>query len=71
MDIDIIFYDQLIINQKNLTVPHPRMHLRRFVLVPLSEIEPQYVHPVLGLTVKALLDKCTDTLSVNLSNEVC
>lgn len=71
MDIDIILYDNLIINQKNLTVPHPRMHLRRFVLVPLSEIEPEYVHPVSGLTVKELLDKCTDKLSVNIINEVC
>lgn len=69
MDIDIIFYDDLIINQKNLTVPHPRMHLRRFVLVPLSEIEPAYVHPALGLTVKELLDKCTDNLSVSISEE--
>lgn len=71
MDIDIIFYQNLIINQKNLTVPHPRMHLRRFVLVPLCEIEPEYVHPVFEITVKDLLDQCTDKLSVSLSSEVC
>ncbi len=71
MDIDIIFYDNLIINQENLTVPHPRMHLRRFVLVPLNEIVPAYIHPVLGLTVKELLDACTDNLSVTISSETC
>lgn len=71
IDIDMIFYENLIINHKNLTVPHPRMHLRRFVLVPLNEIEPEYIHPVLGLTVKGLLDKCTDNLSVNISSEAC
>lgn len=71
MDIDIIFYQNLIINQKNLTLPHPRMHLRRFVLVPLCEIEPEYVHPVFEITVKDLLDQCTDKLSVSLSSEVC
>ena len=69
IDIDIIFYDDLIINQKNLTVPHPRMHLRRFVLVPLNEIEPKYIHPIFGLTVNQLLAKCTDKLSVNICTE--
>ena len=69
IDIDMIFYDNLIINQKNLTLPHPRMHLRRFVLVPLNEIEPEYVHPVFGITVNELLDKCTDKLSVNIISE--
>ena len=71
IDIDIIFYDNLIINQENLTVPHPRMHLRRFVLVPLNEIESAYVHPILGLTVEEMLAGCTDKLSVNISGEAC
>ena len=69
IDIDIILYDNLIINQENLTVPHPRMHLRRFVLVPLSEIVPGYVHPIFGITVKELLDKCTDSLGVSINAE--
>ena len=71
IDIDMIFYENLIITQKNLTVPHPRMHLRRFVLVPLCEIEPAYRHPVFGLTVEELLTRCTDKLCVNISSEAC
>lgn len=66
IDIDIIFYENLIIHRKNLIIPHPRMHLRRFVLVPLAEIEPGFVHPVFEITVEELLNNCTDELAVSI-----
>ena len=48
IDIDIIFYDDKIINTKDLIVPHKEMHLREFVLKPLMELKPSYVHPLIG-----------------------
>ncbi len=63
MDIDLIFYDDLVLDSPELTLPHPRMHLRRFVLEPLAEIMPDYVHPVTGKTVLEMLDKCPATPS--------
>lgn len=57
MDIDLIFFNEDIINTADLTIPHPRAHLRRFVLEPLAEIIPDYRHPVLGLTVRELLQQ--------------
>ena len=61
IDIDIEFYGQDIIKTTALTVPHPRMHERAFVLRPLSDIAPDFVHPVLGLTVKELLTRVDET----------
>ena len=55
MDIDLIFYDQEVIDTPDLTIPHPRMHLRRFVLEPLAEIMPDYSHPLLHMTVEQML----------------
>lgn len=59
MDIDVIFFNDEVIDMPGLQVPHPRMHLRRFVLEPLAEIMPQYVHPVLNKTVTELLADCS------------
>jgi len=55
IDIDIIFYSDLQIESDTLTIPHPRMHKRRFVLEPLNEIAPDFVHPVLEKSVREML----------------
>ncbi|MCX7817287.1 MAG: 2-amino-4-hydroxy-6-hydroxymethyldihydropteridine diphosphokinase [Syntrophales bacterium] len=64
MDLDILFYGRAIIEEKQLVIPHPECHRRRFVLEPLCEIEPGLVHPVFGLTVKELLDQLGETQRV-------
>lgn len=51
IDIDILLYDNLILHEPDLTIPHPLFHLRRFVLEPMAEIAPEIVHPVLGETI--------------------
>ena len=55
IDIDIIAIDSLVLSTPRLTLPHPRMHLRPFVLFPLAELDPGWIHPQLGLTPSALL----------------
>lgn len=56
IDIDILFYNNKVINSPKLTIPHPRLTERAFVLIPLVEIAPELTHPVNGKTVKELLD---------------
>ena len=60
IDLDIIYFGDMINEDKELILPHPRLHLRRFVLEPLCEIAPDFYHPILGLTNKELLDRCPD-----------
>jgi 2-amino-4-hydroxy-6-hydroxymethyldihydropteridine diphosphokinase len=69
LDIDIIFYGKEIINSAALTVPHPHMHERNFVLIPIMEIAGEFVHPVLGLTVEELYDQSPDHLEVVMIDE--
>ncbi|MDR2026074.1 MAG: 2-amino-4-hydroxy-6-hydroxymethyldihydropteridine diphosphokinase [Prevotellaceae bacterium] len=66
LDIDILFYDSLILNSADLTIPHPMLHKRRFTLLPLAEIAPDFKHPVFKLNIRDLLEKCEDTGKVEM-----
>jgi 2-amino-4-hydroxy-6-hydroxymethyldihydropteridine diphosphokinase len=60
LDLDILLYDDLVINSSGLVIPHPRMHKRRFVLKPICDIDPKVVHPVLKKDMRHLLDNLGD-----------
>lgn len=60
IDIDILFYGSLILDTPNLNIPHPLLHERRFTLLPLSEIAPQFKHPIKLQTIDELLISCPD-----------
>lgn len=66
IDIDILFYNNVIIKQENLVVPHPYLQERKFVLIPLHEIHPDFVHPSLNKTVHELYLDCNDTLEIKM-----
>lgn len=68
IDIDILFHGSVISEQKHLTIPHPEIPNRRFVLEPLNELVPELVHPLLKKTICQLLNECNDPLTVTKLN---
>ena len=64
IDIDLLYYDSLVLNSKNLTLPHPRIASRKFVLMPLAEITPGFRDPSTQLTILEMLERCKDTAYV-------
>lgn len=57
IDIDLIFYGDVVMDTPSLVLPHPRMHLREFVLRPVAELSPEWVHPLFNLTARQLLER--------------
>jgi deoxyguanosine kinase len=64
IDLDILFYENVIIESESLIIPHPRICERKFVLLPLNELMPSYIHPILKLKISKLLEITGDTLKV-------
>lgn len=64
IDIDILYYDENIVDKPDLKIPHPYIQARNFVLIPLKEIAPDFVHPVLNLSSQQLLEQSKDTATV-------
>ncbi len=67
IDIDILLFNNKIIDTDSLTIPHPRMHLRKFVLEPLMEIAPNFIHPLFKKTITELYNECLDNSIVKKS----
>jgi len=65
IDIDILYFGQTVMDSARLTLPHPRIQDRRFVLAPLAEIAPDFLHPLLQKTSSKLLEDCPDTSAVS------
>lgn len=65
IDIDILLYENQVIHNESLEIPHPRMHLRKFVMAPLAEIAPDIIHPVFHKKMKQLLEECKDECNIS------
>lgn len=70
IDLDILFFNDAIIETKNLSVPHPFLHQRKFALIPLVFLQPTLMHPVLKKSVLQLLNECTDISEVKTTHEL-
>jgi len=70
IDIDILYFNNAVIDMPALTIPHPRLHERRFAMLPLAEIAPQYLHPLLKKTNTELLASVEDSLGVYIFKEM-
>lgn len=66
IDLDILFYGRRVIDEPGLVVPHPRLHQRRFVLMPMSELDPLWVHPTRHRTISRMLAEVVDQSEVRL-----
>ena len=64
IDLDILYFEQLVLNSEALQIPHPRMHLRKFVMQPLYEFWPSWIHPVLGISNEEIYKTLNDPLGV-------
>jgi len=64
IDIDILYYENEVVELPELTIPHPRIYMRKFALIPLLELSPTKTDPVLHMTIQELLDACPDNLEV-------
>ena len=69
IDIDILFYDDLVINTADLIIPHSLISERNFALFPMNEIASSYCHPVLKKSISTLVEECEDTCQVNILNQ--
>jgi 2-amino-4-hydroxy-6-hydroxymethyldihydropteridine diphosphokinase len=70
LDLDILLFDNLVICEKWLVIPHPRLQERRFVLEPLAQIAPEVIHPVLRKSIRSLLESCPDLSEARLVKDV-
>lgn len=64
IDIDILFYNNLVLDAEDLKIPHPHLHQRRFTLEPLNEIASYFIHPIFNKNIQHLLNNCEDSLQV-------
>jgi len=70
IDLDIIYFNEELLHHPSLIIPHPRLAERKFVLLPLTEIAPEYIHPVFNKTNASLLKECGDSLAVHKKSNI-